>query len=177
MGGYGSGFNGVRRATVDESTTIDSAWLRRNGYIVPGEGRSGVLRWTCGDRETGSVGCVVDLRPGSVPCMVLRYQVGRGESVRNLEYQVELVTTAPGFGGVRVWFRCPLDVGGRMCGRRVAKLHSPPGAAYFGCRQCHNLTYRSCQESHKWDGLFRLLAVDVGSDAATVRRLLKRRGW
>jgi hypothetical protein len=28
----------------------------------------------------------------------------------------------------------------------VGKLYLPPGARYFGCRRCHELTYRSCQE-------------------------------
>ena len=28
----------------------------------------------------------------------------------------------------------------------MGKLYLPPGARYFGCRRCHELTYRSCQE-------------------------------
>jgi hypothetical protein len=36
-----------------------------------------------------------------------------------------------------------------MCGRRVGKLYLPPGGRYYGCRQCHDLTYTSCQQSDK----------------------------
>jgi hypothetical protein len=70
----------------------------------------------------------------------------------------------------------PLVVGGRPCGRRVGKLHLPPHGRYFGCRHCHDLTYASCQESHKFDRAFRRLALDTGSDFATVKQLMNRIG-
>ncbi len=53
----------------------------------------------------------------------------------------------------RWWFACPLVVNGRACGRRVRMLYLPPNGRYFGCRGCHDLTYRSCQESHQYDRL------------------------
>jgi hypothetical protein len=64
-------------------------------------------------------------------------------------YSVQLATTRPRFGGLRWWFICPLVVNGRACGRRVGKLYLPPGGRYFGCRHCHELTYRSAQEHDK----------------------------
>ena len=34
----------------------------------------------------------------------------------------------------------------------------------FGCRECYDLTYRSCQESHKYDNVFgHIEGVDIGS--------------
>jgi hypothetical protein len=51
----------------------------------------------------------------------------------------------------------------------VAKLHLPSGGRYFGCRRCYDLTYRSCQESHKYDSLYRTLADDTGMDFETVK--------
>jgi hypothetical protein len=54
-------------------------------------------------------------------------------------YPVTLVTTAQPRGGLRYWFRCPLQ----GCGRMTAKLYLPNGALYFGCRQCYNLTYET----------------------------------
>jgi hypothetical protein len=53
------------------------------------------------------------------------------------------------FGGKRWWFICPLIVHGIACNRRAGKLYLPPGARYFGCRKCHDLTYRSRQEAHQ----------------------------
>ena len=70
---------------------------------------------------------------------------------------------------------CPLVVDNVPCGRRAAKLHLPPRARYFGCRQCHGLTYTSCQESHKDDALFRMLAGRLGTDPAAVRDALRER--
>jgi hypothetical protein len=58
--------------------------------------------------------------------------------------------------------------------RRVAKLYLPPGGRYFGSRQAYGLTYTSCQESGKFSGLCRRLALDMGTDEATVRHALKR---
>jgi hypothetical protein len=67
---------------------------------------------------------------------------------------VKLLTTEPNFGGVRWWFACPFTIEGERCNRRVAKLYLPPGEHEFGCRKCHDLTYQSSQESHKYDGLY-----------------------
>ena len=58
-------------------------------------------------------------------------------------YKVRLVTTPCHFGGVRWWFLCPLITNGVSCGRRVGTLYCPPGATYYGCRHCYNLTYES----------------------------------
>jgi hypothetical protein len=33
--------------------------------------------------------------------------------------------------------------------RERLKLYLPPAARYFGCRHCHDLTYRSAQEHNK----------------------------
>jgi hypothetical protein len=52
-------------------------------------------------------------------------------------------------GGLLWWFLCPVPLGRGCCGRRVRKLYLPPGGHYFGCRDCHNLTYRSAQEHDK----------------------------
>jgi hypothetical protein len=48
--------------------------------------------------------------------------------------------------GPRRWYIYPQIVGGQPVERRLGKPYLPPGAQYFGCRQCHGLTYKSCQE-------------------------------
>lgn len=65
--------------------------------------------------------------------------------LRDGPQRVGLTTTAPYFGGLRYWFRCP----GLGCSKRVAKLYLPPEATDFRCRQCHDLTYASCWKFHK----------------------------
>jgi len=90
-----------------------------------------------------------------------------------MDYPVGLTTTPLPWGGVRWWFVCPLVVSGQACGRRVGKLYLPPGGRYFGCRHCYDLTYTSCQESHKFDGLYRMLAAETETSPAMVKRVLK----
>jgi hypothetical protein len=85
----------------------------------------------------------------------------------------EIVLSA--VGGRRWWFTCPLIVNGRSCGRRVGKRYLPPGARYFGRRRCHDLTYTSCQESHRYDRLFKSLAADTGVDERLVRSMFSQR--
>ncbi|HEX9743954.1 MAG TPA: hypothetical protein VGB30_00870 [bacterium] len=62
-----------------------------------------------------------------------------------IELMVPLITTPAYFGNVRWWFACPLIKNGEKCGRRIEKLYLQPGEEYFGCRHCHDLTYRSSQ--------------------------------
>jgi hypothetical protein len=51
----------------------------------------------------------------------------------------------------------------------------PPGGRYFGCRRCYDLTYTSCQESHKYDKLYRDLGAPMGLSAAQVKRMMEKR--
>jgi hypothetical protein len=93
-----------------------------------------------------------------------------GGQRQSVDYRVDLAATRPRFGGQRWWFVCPLGEKDKPCERRAGKLYLPPGARYFGCRRCHNLTYTSSQECHSADGLYRLMAADWGYDFATLRR-------
>ncbi len=85
-----------------------------------------------------------------------------------VEEAVHLQTTQPNFGGVRWWFSCPRTVDGEECHRRVGKLYLPPGGRYFACRHCLDLTYESCQKSHRHDGLFALVAGEASGEAFEV---------
>ncbi len=58
------------------------------------------------------------------------------------------------------------------CGRRCGKLYLPPGGRDFGCWTCYDLTYTSCQESHKHDRWAAMLGKDLGLSARQVLRLL-----
>ena len=80
----------------------------------------------------------------------------------------------PTYGGRRWWFMCPLAFMAGAPPRRVAKLYLPPGGRYFGSREAYRLTYTSCQESGKYDGLYRRLAANMGTVAASIRLALKR---
>jgi hypothetical protein len=83
-----------------------------------------------------------------------------------LDYEVLLEPTKCHFGGVRWWFLCPMMKDTARCGRRCGVLYF--AGRYAGCRLCYDLTYESCQESHKFD----LLAGKM--NPYSISRLLKR---
>jgi hypothetical protein len=41
----------------------------------------------------------------------------------------------------------------------LQKLYLPPDGRYFGYRQCYNLAYRSSQETHRYDTLLQMTAL------------------
>lgn len=70
-----------------------------------------------------------------------RYRAGLKEALIKSELEIEginieLATSMTGYGGVRVWFKCPL------CGLRVGVLFRHPVNGAMGCRKCLNLEYR-----------------------------------
>ena len=154
MGGFGSGRQGGKRCT-NEMLALDVRSINRAGRLTPGSWFT--WQWTCSGEITSSIQLRVE-----TDSVVLDYRNrsnhhngGEWESMR---YTVALDWTPCGFGGKRVWWRCPA-VG---CGRRVAVLH---GGRVFACRQCNRLAYRSQREAD--------------DDRATRRadKLRKRLGW
>jgi len=178
MGGAGSGRWGWhdKKTTVEECLVLSAGKLTRDGVIGLAPG-SGWLWWTntsTGER-TASAGYTREIDGGRV-VLRLRYTVTRRDGEKyDIDELISLQMTPSVVGGSRWWFTCPLIVNGRACGRRVGKLYLPPGARYFGCRQCHDLTYTSCQESHRYDRLFRSLAADTGVDERLVQAMFARR--
>ena len=142
MGGINSGnYRDDKKGLVEHCMVLASAELMPNGRAQ----RRGVqtYHWInplTGEKR-GSINCEVSV-PWDGPASVrFKYRVGPppGEA---LDYTVSLAD-APA-GGLRR-FLCPVQRNGAVCGRRVLKLYLPPGGQYFGCRVCHNLTYRCSQ--------------------------------
>ncbi len=79
---------------------------------------------------------------------------------KSFDYSVPLTTVPCRYGGHRHWFKCPLTVNGKYCGKRVAILYK--GGDYFGCRYCYNLTY----ESRNSRGASGLGVINLGLVAA-----------
>ena len=174
MGGYGSGWQGPKKATVNDSLVLSVSDLLRKGVLVPGVWISGSWCWTYSgkDKPHATIGYEADLRDQEIASLRLNYRV-KGQPV---DYRVRLVTTKPHYGGLRWWFLCPLVRSDGGPPRRVGKLYLPPGGRYFGSREGYGLTYRSCQESGQFRGLFRRMATDMGTDEATVRTAMREVG-
>ena len=145
MGGFGSGQRWSKKARVESCYGIDTATLKRWRLLVPGTtNASGAFEWRRGGEEkpSSSVSYLLTVGPRAG---TLRLLYSMKSANTNFDYSVPLVTTGCRLGGVRWWFICPLARNDVACGRRVRKLHLH--GTYFGCRHCHNLTYRSRQES------------------------------
>lgn len=143
MGGPGSGSRyrwESKKQCAEECPGLDTAFLRRRGWLQPGVAVTGPVRWKGTQSGRTEVTVTTDLTPGSAAIARLSYTVAG----MPLTYAVRLVPTNPHYGGVRWWFLCPLTRRGFPCGRRVRKLYL--AGMYFGCRECQNLTYKSRQE-------------------------------
>ena len=170
MGGYGSGRSwGFGKTTVEDCVSLNINPLVRGRALYAGIHGFGTISWTSTrtGKETASLGYEVNTLDLSFPWIRLFYTITRtGEKV---DLKIWLETTQPYFGGHRWWFTCPL----MNCNRRVAILHRPPWRRYYGCRYCHDLTYRSCQESHKFDILDAIIARNLGTTPDMIRKALK----
>jgi len=135
MGGSGSG-NYLRwdsKSTTESQHRIDIRWLKKQGYLRPGA--SGLLSWSRGDEQTGSIGYRMEHDR-----MILNYrQRPHGDEWENVEQAISFDRTSCNYGGLRTWLLCP------RCWQRVALLYG--AGKYFFCRHCYNLTYASQQES------------------------------
>ena len=138
MGGLGSGERHSKKDTVEGCRSLDTAKLKQWNMLVPGTvNRTGSFQW-------GGASVSYRLTVGAdAGTLRLIYQMPVLNA--DLDYPVRLVTTRCHLGGARWWFLCPLTKDGIRCGRRVRKLYQC--GRYFGCRTCHELTYRSRQES------------------------------
>ncbi len=159
MGGSGSGRwrDHEKRRTVEESWTLDVAGLPLRGPLSYPLGGTLEAIKTVGHRKVLRVRYAL-VEEDEGPVLTLTYTLERGFSHRTFEERLRLLTTKANFGGVRWWFACSFGVEGERCNRRVAKLYLPPEGRKFGCRICHDLTYESSQESHRYDSLAALCA-------------------
>jgi hypothetical protein len=158
MGGLGSGswVRDSKKSTVDGSCVLAMRDFRARLY----QNSAGTVTWTSAGGSKSSVGFIVTL-DGESPTLTLSY-LWRG--MVEIELPIPLESTPTQFGGRRWWFNCPMDVRGVICQRRAGKLYLPFGTQRFGCRKCHDLTYRSSQEAHQTERTLTFLGF--GPDAA-----------
>lgn len=176
MGGLGSGLHwaGRRKSTVGQGCALDINWLTREGVFDRSGPKAGGLSWTSGpyQKEKSSISYEVNI---PLRWMRLHYRLVRtGE---NIDYLAPLTTTRLSWGGIRWWFTCPLIRNAQNCDRQVGKLYRPSGCRYFGCRHCYDLTYTSCQESHRYDKIFKMTGEELGVPGFNAREELAFWKW
>ena len=154
MGGYGSGWHGpVKR-------TVESALKLRVSDIKPVNGHTGLLSGWQSDslRTIVSYGCNGD---------VLRLSWVDVDSPDTVQKYVLMLDRQPRhYGGTQTYFCCPL------CDRRCNVLYRPIKRKPFACRRCHDLTYESCQRSE----ISARVAAMIGLPLSDLRRLHKLMG-
>jgi hypothetical protein len=136
MGGFRSGrHSGSAAGTCEDYHAVDLAWLGRKKMLTPG--RSSTIRWSRAGQPTGLIGIVAHPHGVGISYRT-RPWAGDWQEVKEF---IPFVMTATNFSGRRRWFKCP------SCGRACRVLY---GGAWFRCRRCHRLRYRSQSEpSHQ----------------------------
>ncbi|MHC4855681.1 MAG: hypothetical protein ACYS72_04690 [Planctomycetota bacterium] len=180
MGGFGSGAWAdvmTRKVHTGLCRSISVKTLKKMGVFDDSSDQVVSIRWV---NELGDDAGGVNITPqvsGNGNKRSLRLENGGcvtgGGSFVTVTRQVIPITTTPcHFGGVRHWFLCPASVDGVLCENRVGKLYLPPGGSVFACRHCYDLTYESCQKSHKYDRVAdHLEGLDV--DNLTINQVLR----
>ena len=174
MGGFGSGRRfGWSKYTVEDCRVLSAAALMRNGTLRPNIRASCTVTWNnAAGEQVAAIGCDVNTSDDA-GTLRLHYVRTRDRENEALDYIVRLTTTALPWGGLKWWFICPLTKNEIPCRRRVGKLYLL--GKYFACRHCHELTYQSCQESHKYDAILGAVGASRGLSASDVHKLLFRR--
>ncbi len=163
------------RLKADDLRRLSVGDLKRAGMLC-GFYRGGSLTWENGFTGTkNSVGITVSYWDDT-PCLTLNYTITRASGEKkDINYRVNLTTTACYFGGKRYWFICPLTSNGKYCGRRVSKLYL--GEDYFGCRHCYNLTYNSRNENRKGKNFWLFHLLDMRFKLDDLEDKTKRRTY
>lgn len=145
-------YSWTNRVTVERCMNVDVFWLRKHGYFC-GFKRGRIVWKNALGVETDSIDIEVLVNREIVGEEYIRFIYSCTkrftDEKEHFDYKVQLVRTPCNYGGFRYWFICPLVINGIPCGKRVGKLYAPPSEAYFGCRHCYDLTYKSCQEHDK----------------------------
>jgi len=145
MGGLGSGrlFRFNAKPTIERQTYIDIRWMKKQNALAPGT--VGTLSWSSQGNKRGTVHFEVNTNS-----LILKYRHRErgGGAWEDVEQVILFDKTPCNYGGHRKWFLCS------KCEQRVEILYGMDGAGkYFLCRDCHGLTYASCN-AHQTKRIF-----------------------
>jgi hypothetical protein len=144
MGGYGSTrwIGHSKKICVESCLELSVTSLKHQGVICNTSEEKDLI-W----REYVSKEIVASVRYtcrqiGSDWKLTLSYTANKKYSIVE---QITITYEKRFMGNKAPVFLCPL------CRRPYRILYSPPGAAYFACRKCYDLTYLSSQKAHRYD--------------------------
>ncbi len=171
MGGFGSGDwadVAKRKTTTELCMSISASSLKKYGFFE--ENKTGIITWTNDFSEL--IGTVKIQSFVSSNGNKTRIEVSTEGFVTSRQ-KIELTKTPCNYGGWRYWFECPVVKDGVYCGNRITKLFLPPATKFFGCRECYDLTYESCQKSHKYDRIIDHIPQDLDLEGLNLTQVLR----
>jgi hypothetical protein len=157
--------------TVESAQKIEFVWLKRQGFFDPNISfRTGNLTWSRNGEPTGNTSIEVSTSDGNTFIRFLYKSRSHWSTSdadwKEHDYKFPLEKLPCRYGGFKWFVRCQLSKNGVYCGRRVRVLYSING--YYGCRDCANLTYTSCQYGGRYKGF--VSAPDLDDQLAKVKR-------
>lgn len=176
----------MRKLWVEQCLTIDLDEWVREGYLDSDQPRCAIVEYnrqvTYGRNDwapaTVRIGHHFD--PARMQVTLIVGYIDRYQRPQFPQTRLRLSQSKLAWGAKRWWMHCPCasySVSGR-CGRRVRKLYLSPDGWYVACRTCHNLTYRSCTESHHLNSkarkLYPVTSLEYEDIIRTVKRSAKR---
>src|SRR4051812_15511955 len=120
MGGFGSGWRGASKTTVEDCLVLSSSKLVRDGMLRSNLWINSTLTWTTvhTGRKLSSVGYAPQTERDHG---WIRLYYSRSSDGEKVDFRIDLTTTPLPWQRLRWWFVCPVSVEGRACGRRVGK--------------------------------------------------------
>lgn len=170
-----------RKTRVDEARSIDILELQRHGVFAKGSARGWKSSWLRDGEVVASLSYRVELGATGPTGLRFVYSITEIQTVEKKDYNYVIpVTSTPcNYGGKRWWFLCPLAANSYACHRRVRIVYLPPGANYFGCRECHRLTYESRQRHREkfYEGFEKpFKIIDAAQKELAKARFKEKRG-
>jgi len=155
------------RLTVEDCKAISIFSLNKSQYLNDTV-YFGAVSWSRFGRETFRVDLIIEKEYinfyHTYPCPFTGLDL-------KIKYHVKLLSTPCYLGGRRYWFACPAPKNSNACHRRAGVLYLEPGGKCFRCRKCCDLTYSSCQDSHRFDAIYQAMC---GLSSKEVKRAFKK---
>jgi hypothetical protein len=164
MGGSTSGRwrQHVKRLTVEQCIAVTPGRMMKTGVRTFKVGQTSLTLAVCAQQRSATEWAA------GIAYMDLT-------SHQTMTQQLSMLAVHRQVGGDRFVFLCPQLKDGIRCARHVERLYLPPLGKEFGCRLCHQLAYRSSQESHRLDSVFTGLPGMTRDILRSCVRLISRR--
>jgi len=166
MGGYYSGrwHWYTRKTTVEECHKISIADFNK-GFLNLRYEETGIVF----ESETDGAKYARVLARAVIDKLLEKQGIEPAPRPNQTGQQFRLTHTACNYGGWRYWLICP------RCLRRCGKVYKPAYGGRYACRKCHDLSYTSAQEAHKYDRVKSIAPLVRKVELLTRAKLVQRK--